>query len=325
MSPTDAIVALVVGAVVCSIAPLLVYSLSLALFGLAHVASEMRYVDRRFGSRVGRGLALACVLLLSGLVVERGLSVAGALPAAIPRHLFEAGLLVALAFSALPALARVGGRPLKVGLAASVALALGVLVSPMGTLLFVAVAHNITPIGFALEAADDEERPLVLSGALTAYLGVPLLIALGLPHLLLEPLGIVARDASVLPTGPLSDHLGAYLPRVFHSRAWADQAFAGVVFAQLMHYVGVIWVLPRAQARHEDGPGWFPWPRPRVFFAGVVVLSVVLLAYFTVGFARARSVYGVAAAVHAWVEVPLLLLALVPFSGESTRRRAAPP
>ena len=38
--------------------PLLVYTTSLALFGIAHVLSELNYVDRRFSARLGVGVSL---------------------------------------------------------------------------------------------------------------------------------------------------------------------------------------------------------------------------------------------------------------------------
>ena len=46
--------------------------------------------------------------------------------------------------------------------------------------------------------------------------------------------------------------------------------------------------------------------------AGVVLLSAVAFVGYAVDFKVARSWYGLAAAVHAWVEVPVLLLALAP-------------
>ena len=44
-----AILAAATAATLSVIAPLAVYSLTLAAFGLPHVLSELRYVDRRFG------------------------------------------------------------------------------------------------------------------------------------------------------------------------------------------------------------------------------------------------------------------------------------
>ena len=52
-------------------APLLVYSVSLAVFGLAHVGMELRYIDARFGPRVARRLALTIAVLLISVVCVR--------------------------------------------------------------------------------------------------------------------------------------------------------------------------------------------------------------------------------------------------------------
>jgi hypothetical protein len=63
-----ALVLLVVGTAAAS---LHVYGLSLALFGLAHVAYETRDVDGRFSSRLPRTLWVVIGLLLLSLVVLR--------------------------------------------------------------------------------------------------------------------------------------------------------------------------------------------------------------------------------------------------------------
>src|SRR5437660_10670865 len=56
--------------------PLATYTTALAVFGLAHVGSELRYVDYRFGSRLrgsfglwlGLPLAMAFVARLAGMM-----------------------------------------------------------------------------------------------------------------------------------------------------------------------------------------------------------------------------------------------------------------
>src|SRR5690606_7670373 len=84
------------------------------------------------------------------------------------------------------------------------------------------------------------------------------------------------------------------------------------VFLQLAHYGAVLHVLPRL----DDAATWSPpgslvrWPGPGAFLALTALVSAPLVASFTLDFAVARGVYGLAAAVHAWLEVPLLLLAL---------------
>src|SRR5215475_8907360 len=80
-------------------APLLVYSLSLATFGLAHVLSELRYVDRRFGRSLGMSQVVAMGALLAGIVAARASGVFGLLDSTTAITA-ELGLVVALALSA---------------------------------------------------------------------------------------------------------------------------------------------------------------------------------------------------------------------------------
>ena len=51
--------------------PLATYAFTLALFGLVHVVVELRYVDRRFGSRVPWRLGSALLLVLGLIVLVR--------------------------------------------------------------------------------------------------------------------------------------------------------------------------------------------------------------------------------------------------------------
>ncbi|MFT5687095.1 MAG: hypothetical protein ACI8RZ_008052, partial [Myxococcota bacterium] len=140
---------------------------------------------------------------------------------------------------------------------------------------------------------------------------VPLLIASGLPGRLL---GVAWQELTVLPTGGLADNLGAYIPYALHRESWAVSAFSAFVFAQCMHYATVIKVLPQIApgGRGADAVvGLSRIPR-RGWVVGVVVLSAAGFIGYTMDFREARNWYAIIAAVHAWVEVPVLLLALVP-------------
>jgi signal recognition particle GTPase len=53
-----------------------------------------------------------------------------------------------------------------------------------------------------------------------------------------------------------------------------------------------------------------PWPGWRVFGAGVAFVAVIAFGLYSVSYSDARASYGVAAAIHAWLELPVLLLAL---------------
>ncbi|MCB9797498.1 MAG: hypothetical protein H6741_32815 [Alphaproteobacteria bacterium] len=284
--------------------PLATYSLTLAAFGLAHVLSELRFVDGRFGDRVGGRLRVGLLLLLGGVIALRLARLSGALGGSLGTAL-ELGLVAALMAAVLPVLPA-AARGLG-GLAIA-AVGLGAAFAPVPTLLLLAVLHNWTPVGFLAEATQGAERRRVMRLCGLVFLGLPLLIASGLPGQALAAWS--ATDATLLPTGPLSGHLGAYLPKDWQGAAFAVPLFSAIVFAQCMHYAVVIHVLPRLEGRPNPGP--LARLDARAFTLGLVALGLALLVAFTVDFRQARSVYGVVAAVHAWVELPLLLLALTP-------------
>ncbi len=54
-----------------------------------------------------------------------------------------------------------------------------------------------------------------------------------------------------------------------------------------------------------------------VIFLGI---CLILLIGFTMDFKLARSIYGISAAVHAWIEIPILLLALATFTNRREMR-----
>ena len=80
-----------------------------------------------------------------------------------------------------------------------------------------------------------------------------------------------------------------------------------------MHYVAVIVLLPRLlQARGGPAPAQtiVHWPDWRSFAVIVAVTSAVAFLVYAASYRDARAAYAVAAAIHAWVELPVLLLAL---------------
>src|SRR5208337_4826620 len=70
-------------AAVCIAAPLAVYTVTLAAFGLPHVLNELRYVDRRFGLRVSRTLLWRILPLLLVIAASRAALVFHLVPAKI--------------------------------------------------------------------------------------------------------------------------------------------------------------------------------------------------------------------------------------------------
>lgn len=280
--------------------PLAVYTVTLALFGLAHVASEFAYVDRRFGSRLGTGVVARLAVLLPAVAAARAAGVFGLLPV-------TTALTIELALVALLALSVAGGSGRQRGLAVIAGLGLGVAtaLAPFGTAVFLAITHNFTPLGFLWEATVGRRRRRVMGLAVAGFIGLPLLVATGLPRLWL---GFEGAGIDPMATGGLMRHLHVYVPEAWRQGPRAIDLFAASVVAQGAHYLAVIVILPLMQGR--SAKGLLPWP-PAWAFAGLVVLGTMVACLgFLDDFAGTRGLYGIAASVHAWVEIPLLVMIL---------------
>jgi hypothetical protein len=284
-------------------APLAAYVWLIALFGLPHVIAELRYVDGRFGQRIGMKPLAIFGALIAGLLLSRAGGQWFGLPwqtAAIAELSFGAGL--ALAASAMMARWRVAG--FLVGLV----IAIGAWAAPLATFLVWAWLHNLTPLGFAAEALRGRERTMALSLLAIPFLALPAFIALGglgpLTVLVgLDPLAAgSALGAGPRPPGgftPPGERLADILP-----------FFQAAVVMQVMHYLAVIAFLPWLLARGGVSQARAPWPSWPVFTGLVVLAGLVSLAAHSLDYAGAKSAYALAAAFHSWVELPVLLLAL---------------
>jgi hypothetical protein len=302
---------------VAAVAPLAAYTLGLALFGLPHVLSEMDYVARRFAGRIAfpgwilLGLLLAAIVGLRLAVLLGGVAASEARP-------FELGAVAALAAVVAPLASP--GRRLPI---AAVVLLLGVaaLAAPLPTLLALAVLHNLTPIAFLAEAAETRvQRRRVVLGATAIFIGAPLLVATGAAGAALGALGVPMLDTTPLDSGPLRAQLGAYLPAFLQDLAWAPALFAAIVAAQLLHYAAVIIVLPRLLAT----PAARSSGRRRLGVALSLLTTALLAWLFFEDFGQGRSVYAIASAIHAWIEVPILLFALCAFQKRTPTANDAP-
>jgi MFS family permease len=287
-------------------APLLIYSTTLATFGLAHVLSELRYVDRRFGRALGAPRILIMSVLLAGAVAARASGVFGLLgiTAAVP---LELGFVAALALSA----AR--GSRLQRGLALGIAGVLGIatLAAPFDTAISLSILHNLTPLAFLWEISRPAWRWRIMLLALLVFVALPLFVATGLPRLALMSASIVAPSIDPLGAGPLADQLYVYVPVPLQDTASAIDLFSASVVAQCAHYAAVIFVLPAMLATSDPrAAGLVAWPRGRIFFPIIAVLSSLALYRFANGFGSARAFYGIAASFHAWVEIPLVIIAV---------------
>lgn len=273
-------------------APLWVYALSLAAFGLPHVLTELRYVDERFALRTTARVRHGLVLLLLAIVAVRfaGLGGVGTTPLRIGLELALGTALV------LWPLQQCGVRSLAPGLLLAAALAFGTATAPATTMVLFALLHNLTPIGLLAERLRGRDRHRALLGCLVVFVLVPLaMLMLPPPAVLHGPLG----------TGELDQHLGVFVPERLHGGEAGDRLFAIAAWWQCVHYAIVLHVLPRLGGGAEGRA----WPRPAAFARGVFAVGAVMALAFASGFGTARAAYGVLAAVHAWIELPVLALA----------------
>jgi GNAT superfamily N-acetyltransferase len=290
--------------------PLATYGVTLALFGLPHVVSELRYVDARFGRRLGARL----LWLFAGLL---GAIVFGRLGSALGWWSGQTRLeLLLVAGLALPAVLAPGAR-LRwrlVAVAAVAGLAAGVIWAPVAVIVTLAVAHNFTPLGFVAERLEGCRRKHALAAGALLFVALPLLLLTGVPQGLLG----TYPDAAPLPAGGLEPQLRVFVIPAWQGEGFAPLLFAAAAFTQCLHYLYVLVLLP---AYDRDGAWWggspsdpgrrslLPWPSPVAFALALAGVACVSLALFLVDFGAARTWYGLAAAVHAWIEVPVLLLA----------------
>jgi hypothetical protein len=301
------VIAAVAVAAACAAAPLFTYVASLAVFGLAHVATELRYVDRRFSRRFGKGALRILIGLLGAIVALR---IASFLPgaSALPLRELELAAVAGLAAAAAaPCLRR--GEPLAAALSAGVtaAIACGLAVAPGTTLVVLAFLHNLTPIGFLAERLEGAPRRRALASCAFAFLVVPALIVSGVFTGWLVRAGVWDPDLAPFAVGPIEAHLGVFVPQAWLDERWATRLFAAAAYLQCAHYAVVIGVLPRLGAA-DDGAAVLPWPKGRWFALLTVAAGAIALMGFALAFADARRAYGVVAAIHAWSEVPVLLL-----------------
>jgi len=277
-------------------APLAAYLLLIALFGLPHVLCELRYCDERFSARAGRPVLVLLGMLLGCLALIRIAQSLALLPNMPAVH---AELLIGAAL-ALGAAASMRKRRLF-GAAIGLAIATGAALAPIPTFLATAWLHNLTPLAFAAEILPPKERVPVLARLAVPFLLLPALIASGLPHQFIAP----ARE-SLFAAGAAP--LAAFLPRSVPF-AEAMPLFAAAVTAQSMHYFAVIVVLPRLLSAYGGSAPLIAWPRWPRFYALIASAAVLTFAFYAASYPEARSAYGLLAALHSWIELPIFLIA----------------
>ncbi len=291
--------------------PLATYTLTLAAFGLAHVLTELRYVDARFNRRTGSNLRWGLVQFLLIIVMLRTLLVFGFLPSNI-WIVIELTCVVTMMGLVVPVLARKSWRLAVFGITAIAVIAAGIITVPALTFAIFSVAHNITPVGFLAERLQGKKRRNAMIICGIVFAAIPLLIVSGIPYQAIASVRLVAPEYSLLNAGSLSAHLGQFMPPQLQSEPIGLHIFSAGVFLQCMHYVAVIGILPKFDDINTWGKprSFFPWPNPQLFHLLILILGVFLFFGFAKSFTDARSIYGIVAAIHAWLELPILLLAL---------------
>lgn len=293
-------------AIAAAAAPLWTYALTLACCGLPHVLVELRYVDQRFAARVPRAGVWLLALGLVGIATLRAAGIGG-IGTASGRVFGELVVGAGLVALVLPLARRSRGGIAAVALFA--ALALGAATAPMETLVVLSLLHNLTPIGFLAERLRGVRRTRALALCAVVFGAIPLALLLGGGELLAGGLAMAPESAGPFGAGDLDQNLPVFVPSPWLGTGFGDRLFAAAAFLQCMHYAVVLGVLPRLGGGDEARGAVVPWPRAAWFLPVVGVAGALALVGFARDFAGTRATYGVFAAVHAWLELPVLALA----------------
>ena len=130
--------------------PLATYTLTLASFGLAHVLTELRYVNYRFHQRLNIDLQRKIVILLLIIVNLRISQLLGIVNSSISVSL-ELICVIGLVAVVIPILKAKDWKLATLGILVCTILFTGVLWIPTLRRLLLAVLHSIPPIGFIAE------------------------------------------------------------------------------------------------------------------------------------------------------------------------------
>jgi hypothetical protein len=282
-----------ISAVSAIVFPLTTYAATLATFGIAHVAIELRYIHSRFARKLDRQTTIYLVQLLLAIGTLRYGSICGFIPSNIAQ-LLELGCGLGLVFIATHYLWIRDWKQGTIGIVVGCLLGIGIVRDPIATLVIFAIVHNLTPVGFMLERQGFKSpRTIWICGAVFGLL--PLLILLYQLAPLLD-LSLEINDT----------YLHAFIAPSWQKSAIAYPLFSAVAFLQCMHYAVVIglfsqWTPDRTNSLMSD--------RTKYFYLLLSGISILLFIAFQHAFVLTRASYGVVASIHAWIEIPLLLIA----------------
>lgn len=286
-------------------APIPLTVLGLAIFGLAHVLLELRYVIGRFATTIGFRLAISLVLLLTGIAVSRLLAPYAPRPTLLVEITVGWALIAAAALLVMHPPARAITLVVAaLGLAAS-------LRWPAYYVFAITHLHNLVPLAFLW----DWSRRVAAAAPRRVFWAVQLGWALVLPAVVLtgvlDPLVRIDASAVGALVGDGAGTIRASAPP-HASAVVAARCLVVFAFLQSMHYVTWIGFFPTAGGeanRRVDRVlgvlrGWGKWVLLAV--ATAAILSVFLTRY-PVG----KSIYSVVASYHVYLEFPMLLLGAV--------------
>jgi hypothetical protein len=286
-------------AIGATILPLSTYTFGLAAFGLPHVLAEFKYVTSRFQTSFRRQSWENIAFLLAAIVGIRVLQLFGQMPRNWGISL-ELLAVVGLIFLVIPELFKSNDVWGYVGITLAIIFTVGIIVSPATTLVVLAIAHNLTPVGFIAERLRGRERTLGLALCIILFLAIPLAIASGVIGHYLGSF-IVMPELSLFNANNLTQYLHVYVPAGIKGDL-SRQIFSAAVFLQCMHYLVVLGLFPHWEGKDRFiDHRWFIW--------GAIAATSVLFIGFCHSFSDGRSIYGLVAAVHAWIEIPVLLQA----------------
>ena len=287
------------------LAPMSLSVFGLAILGLLHVALELRYVIGRFSARISQVLGLTLVLTLTLVVLARAIGMV-APQFARPSEIVAGAIVVGVGITV--GLPRRWRTPTLAALAVVVALALW---QPGWYFYALTHVHNLIPLVFLWDWA---VRHLPRGGARAAFVGAQLLWIVVLPAVVLsglvDPLVNGSAGLAAAWVGDGSGMLAASAPPGAGPIV-AERHLLVFAAQQTMHYVVWIGFFPlfgRDAARAFDAR--FPLLRGMRVPAIALALSAALLAVFALDYYTGRTLYGLVAAYHVYIEFPVLIMLL---------------
>ena len=277
--------------------PFTTYATTLFTFGIAHIAIELRYIDSRFYQNLNKTIEWRLLQLVLSIALLRCCAIFGLISIQLA-PLLELFAGLGLILVATHHVYRQNWQLGILGLAVSCLCGIGIIKDPIATLVILALVHNLTPVAFILERQRTKLlRTLLICGLV--FGGIPIGI------ISLKSLGIIN-----FPLETNTHYLNAFVAPSWQHLSIAYPLFSAATFLQCMHYAAVIGLFSRWTK--EDTETFLFWLPSKKFYWLLAGISVYFLVAFQHSFALTRAFYGIAAAIHAWLEIPLLLLLPLP-------------